>query len=673
MPPGLPNAMKITTRFCFAITVLVFTDSSARAENASPISTVVDLLQGMIEKGTKALQDEQVEFNSFKQFCDDTNVDTGRAIDESASKISTLQAEIEDHQAAIDRLTREIAEHDGDLDAWAGDKSAATEVDKIETQDYQALHKDYSESIDALKRAIQVLGKNKGETGKHPQESSLLELASVPMVPDDVKSTIEAFVQSNVFAIPNAPDANAYEFQSHGVVEMLNKLLDKFTDEKNNIEQANSAREQAFDTLINNLDASTNDAQEKKESKTGTRLKHGEDKTEAEQSVRDETATKKAAEEYLVTLKTTCKQKTTDFNNRQQLRAEEIEALKKAKEVVEDAAVPDQKHIHTAASFAQLRSVARDESKQVAARYLASQASALHSNVLAALATRVTSDPFAKVTKMIEDLLVRLREEAANEATEKTYCDKQLQQNEQLRKKKTAKVESLHADHDELTAHIAQLGNEISDLNSNIANLDTELAERTTQRTSEKKLNEEAISDAKAGQAAIAKAIEILKEFYAKAGEATSFVQSKAAPHTEIPEIFDTEYKGMQSENGGVIGILEVSQSDFARLEADTKSSEAASAREYDEFKKEAKANRHQMSTDIEHKTAKKQDKSQALILTDEDLEGTQTALGEGLEFFAALKERCIDPKPFTYEERVAKREEEIESLQKALEILAAP
>ena len=42
-----------------------------------------------------------------------------------------------------------------------------------------------------------------------------------------------------------------------------------------------------------------------------------------------------------------------------------------------------------------------------------------------------------------------------------------------------------------------------------------------------------------------------LKEFYAKAGEATAFVQ-------EDPEIFDSEYKGMQAGNGGVVGMLEV-------------------------------------------------------------------------------------------------------------------
>ena len=39
--------------------------------------------------------------------------------------------------------------------------------------------------------------------------------------------------------------------------------------------------------------------------------------------------------------------------------------------------------------------------------------------------------------------------------------------------------------------------------------------------------------------------------FYEKAGEATALIQQK-------PEIFDEPYQGMQSENGGVLGMLEV-------------------------------------------------------------------------------------------------------------------
>merc|ERR1712007_412108 len=174
--------------------------------------------------------------------------------------------------------------------------------------------------------------------------------------------------------------------------------------------------------------------------------------------------------------------------------------------------------------------------------------------------------------------------------------------------------------------------------------------------------NTETIADAQEAQTAVAQALTVLKEFYAKAGEATAFVQ-------QAPEIFDEPYQGMQSENGGVVGMLEVIESDFARLEADTKSSEASAQKEYDAFMTDSEVDKTKKSTDIEHKTAKKQDEEQALTSKKSDLEGTQKELDAALAYFDKLKPSCVDA-GVSYEDRVARRKEEIESLQEALKIL---
>ena len=110
-------------------------------------------------------------------------------------------------------------------------------------------------------------------------------------------------------------------------------------------------------------------------------------------------------------------------------------------------------------------------------------------------------------------------------------------------------------------------------------------------------------------------------------------------------------------------------ESDFARLEADTKSSEAAAQKEYDSFMTDSKVDKEAKSTDIEHKTAKKQDESQALTVKGEDLEGTQKELDAALAYFDKLKPSCVDA-GVSYEDRVGRRKEEIESLQEALRIL---
>merc|ERR1712179_477434 len=127
--------------------------------------------------------------------------------------------------------------------------------------------------------------------------------------------------------------------------------------------------------------------------------------------------------------------------------------------------------------------------------------------------------------------------------------------------------------------------------------------------------------------------------------------------------------KGMGAESGGVVGMLEVIESDFARLEADTKAAEATAQKEYDTFMTDSKVDKEAKSTDIEHKTAKKQDENQALTLKNEDLEGTQKELDAALAYYDKLKPSCVDA-GVSYEDRVARRKEEIESLQEALKIL---
>merc|ERR1719409_2685828 len=106
------------------------------------------------------------------------------------------------------------------------------------------------------------------------------------------------------------------------------------------------------------------------------------------------------------------------------------------------------------------------------------------------------------------------------------------------------------------------------------------MAEATDLRKEEKAKNTETVADAKEAQSAVAKALTVLKDFYAKAATATSLVQQKV--QKKAP--FEEAYTGMGGESGGVIGMLEVIESDFARLEADTSAAEAGAQKEYDAF-----------------------------------------------------------------------------------------
>merc|ERR1719473_1141776 len=268
-----------------------------------------------------------------------------------------------------------------------------------------------------------------------------------------------------------------------------------------------------------------------REDKAASKAKNLQKKADAEGDLQDTTSTRDADQVYLNDLTATCEQKAADFESRQQLRAEEIEAIEKAIEIVSSGAVAGNADKHlpglVQTSFAQLRADSASMNQQRVASYLRKQADSLGSRVLSALATRVESDPFAKVKKMIKDLIVKLMEEANEEAEHKGWCDTELSTNEQTRKEKTTAVETLHSEIDELEASIAKLTEQITELTAAVAALDEAVAKATAIREEEKAKNAETVKDATEAQTAVAQALTVLKEFYEKAAEATSLIQQQ--------------------------------------------------------------------------------------------------------------------------------------------------
>jgi len=641
----------------------------------TPVQKVIQLLQGMVEKSKKEKAEEAAQYNTYKQWCDETTVEKTRRIQEANDLIDSLKADIQKYEADAALLTKEIAEHDEDISTWKNDIKAATKVREIEAADYEAAHKDYTESIDALERAIQVL-KDSADKVKSQGGGAFLqvaELKKLSLIPEEAKKVIDQFFQdADEFSDdqPAAPEASAYEYQSHGIIDMLEKLLNKFVDELRDLEKEEGESKHAFAMLMDDMDAQIADSTKRRNEKAEEKATILQKKAEAESLMQDTIETRDADIKYLADVTATCEQKASDFASRTQLRADEIKALEKAIEILSSDAVSGNadKHLPAAAmlqkkavSLAQLRSDGRNPNQGNVAEFLRVKGKELNSRVLATLAVHVDNDPFVKVRKMIKDLIIKLQEEAAAEAEHKGWCDEELSSNEQTRKEKTEAVEMLHAKLDELKADLAKMTEEITGLQKEIADLDKAVKEATEIRQQEKAKNTETIADAKEALDAVAQAMAVLKDFYAKAGEATAMVQQ--------PEIFDSPYKGNQAGAGGVIGMLEVIQSDFSRLEADTTAAEESAQKEYDAFMADAETNKAQMERDIERLAVKKQDAEQSEEETEKDLLGTQKELDAALAYYDKLKPDCIDS-GVSYEERVARRKEEIESLQEALKIL---
>jgi chromosome segregation ATPase len=529
------------------VLILAFLLASPAAA-VTPVQQVLNLMTNMVEKGKKEKQDEQVQFAAFKTFCDNTVSSKQQAIAEATEQIDTLTADIEKYEADAAAAAREVSSLDADISTWEGDTVAAQKVRDIERSDYQATHKDYSETVAALEMAISTLMKTSGDVKQ--AAAALNQVSESKLFPKESKKVLDAFLAMNTDDVLMAPEANAYEFQSKAIVDMLSKLAGKFDDERTALEEEETNAQHSFSMLKADLSNQLDAANEARTQNAERKAKALQGAADSKGSLQDTVTTRDDDEKYSADLTATCEQKSTDFANRQVLRGEEIEAIQGAMEILAGGAVSGagEKHlpqlVQKATSLAQLRSDNSNPNQKRVAAYLKRRGSEINSRVLSAFALRVEADPFKKVKKMVKDLIVKLMEEANEEVEHKGYCDKELATNEHTRKEKSEAVVMLTAEVDELTASIAALGEQAAELTKAVSELDAAVAEATQVRGEEQAKNTETVKDAQGAQTAVAQALSVLNEFYAKAAEATSFAQTGA--HKAEPEIFSDEpYRGM--------------------------------------------------------------------------------------------------------------------------------
>merc|ERR1719158_1268278 len=459
---------------------------------------------------------------------------------------------------------------------------------------------------------------------------------------------------------------------------MMDELKDKLEDERTKLEQEEMQKQHSFDMIAASLTDPINRDTDSRTDKTATKKQMETSAADAKEDLANTQATLAEDTKYLEDMKTTCAQKMSDFEARQKMRAEELSAIDQAIEIISSGAVagsagkhlPGLVQIKNPTSLVQLRAGAKSPSQDAVASYLAKQGQKLHSNLLAALSLHVSSDPFVKIRKMIQDMITKLTEEAQEEAEHKGFCDSELSTNKQTRDDKTTQADTLSANIEQMTAESQKLATEIKELTADVAASDAAVAKATKIRGEEKTKNTATIEDAKVAKAAVEKALGILKDFYEKAASATALVQTKTSvAHMQpMPETFDEPFTGTGGE-GGVIGMLEVILSDFERLEAETTEEELTSQKEYDTFMADSAEDKETKTGAIKDKTARKTGLESDTAQAKKDLKSTNEELDAALAYFEKLKPSCVDAGE-SYEERVARRKEEIESLGEALKIL---
>merc|ERR1719224_404195 len=217
---------------------------------------------------------------------------------------------------------------------------------------------------------------------------------------------------------------------------------------------------------------------------------------------------------------------------------------------------------------------------------------------------------------------------------------------------------------------IAKLEEEIATLMSEVAELTKALNEATQLRGVEKAENTKTLADANAGLAGVTKAMKILKDFYDNALIQTSYKPPKgdASGMTVgdlAPDSFEGDFSGNQDAATGIIGQLDVIKSDFeANIEA-TKTAEQDADDEFTSYKSDTETDISTKEGDIKSKEGEVASTKGDLAEYKDDLATHSTLKAEALAELAKLQPACVDTGS-DYAEKVARREQEIESLKNA-------
>jgi septal ring factor EnvC (AmiA/AmiB activator) len=639
--------------------------AAVHAASVNPIEKVLELLGGMRSKIIAQGEEEQKSYEEFSHWCRQTAKGLQREVADSQEEKSQLEATIQKAKANINSLTEQIGELAAGQQSADKELTEATQVRAKEAADYSKVAAELSTSIDELSMAITELERMMAATSASlVQTPSIVKLVSglksivgATIVDANDRAKLDAFLQSGTDAM-QAPEAAAYSEHSGGIDEVLQNLLSKAEAQKADADKAEMQAKHDFMGLKASLQASIEtqaDEQEKakKELASNEQTLAGAtaDLSEAVKELNEDTQSLNDAHDE-------CEERAHDWDVSMQSRAHEIGALDTAVKVLQEKTGGAQKQAYS--FLLQLQVSSKSDQISDVVQELMKLGKAMQDRHIALLAMRVrsaasgTADPFAKVKGLIEDMIADLEKQAAEEASAKAFCDSETSKSKAKKDEHESTISTLSSKIDFANSRIAKLKEQIATLTEELRDIANEQSEATAIRQTEKETFKTAEADYQGGLEGVQMALKVLRDYY---GQSFAQVDQPATP---------SHSKGDASS---IIGMLEVAESDFGKLLAEARDVEESSAGEYEQSSEDNKIATQTKKQDVEYKNKEILELQHALSEHGNDREGEQEELDSVLEYLSKLNDQCV-AKPEPYEERKRRREQEIEGLKNALDIL---
>jgi len=644
--------MKVT-----ALTLLAV----ASANEVNPIEKVVQMMADLQAKIIGEGEECQKNYEEFSEWCEDRSKDLGFEIKTGKAEVADLTATIDKETSNAQALETKIDELSGDIATDEADLKAATEIREKEAASFAAEEKELTTVIDMVQRAIAVLEKELGGASLMQVKSanSLADALAVMVRASSLNSMdaagITAFMQSSTSDDDDdmaAPAAAVYESSSGGIIDTLNGLLEKGETQLNTATATETTNKNNFDQLKQALTDEIKFANKDMDDAKKGLAESNEIKASAQGDL--EVTTKALNEDLnaLGGLHMDCMTKAQDFEAETTSRGEELKALAMAKKAVVDNTSGAGGQTY---SFMQISS-SLDLRQTETVQFIKNLAKKQNAPALAQLASRIASamklsngdDVFAKIKGMIGDMVEKLEQEAAEAAELKQWCDKEIAESTAKKEDITATFDKLSTKLDTATARSEKLKEEVATLQKELADLSKLTAEMDTIRTDEKAAFEKNHPEMEAGLKGIKLALKILNEYYAKAGKS---------------------HGSSDGAGGGIVGMLEVIESDFTKGITQMVAAEQMAADTYEKETKENAVEKTTKEADVKYKTKEFTGLDKTIGVLTSDRAGVEDELNAVNEYLESLDKKCTY-KVESYADRKARRQAEIDGLKEALEVL---
>jgi hypothetical protein len=403
-------------------------------------------------------------------------------------------------------------------------------------------------------------------------------------------------------------------------------------------------------------------------------------------------------EKLLVQLSTECATKEKEFAERSSVRAEEVKAISEAIGILND---DDALDVFKKArpSFAQEQVGFLQKSNSPAAKVNKAQA------ILAAAAQKANNpnlnlllytlnsklkmsskgkaQGLDSVIKMIDDMVVILGKDQADDDKSKTFCEDELERTTDEQKAQSDKKAQVEAQIAEATDAVEALADAVAGLQSDIKDLDKSVAQATEQRKEEhadflesQQLNEAAVQ-------LVGKAKNRMQKFYnptlykaapktentmeEKIIEAGTFAQIRL--HNEEDSFTLAPYEKSE-KSAGVLGLMDMMVREIETDMKDAEYEEKTSQDDYAKLMQESEESRAANSKGVVTKTASKAEVEAKLNQAKDTLTATNTDLDLTAATLGDLHMQC-DFLLQNYDLRKEARTNEVESLKNAKAILS--